>query len=225
MDALVVPADPKEPVRVIDLHAGGDEVRNLQREVGGVFDIVGHRECDLVINDTGRIDGSPVNVRISHWVLHDSALAKDGRAWEGAVIYGDVVITGPPRGGEATDVHPALVNYFSSLELSPNAVADWDTRDVNWRASGSWTVTTTTGWGSDRALSVNAGRADNATQLGSSLLRAKTGSCSRATKEAHLMVAHQSAMNTAHCSLKITERCTMKLTVVAIPWAMTNEMI
>jgi hypothetical protein len=57
------------------------------------------------------------------------------------------------------------------------------------------------------------------------LLRATTGSCSRATKEAHLMAARQSAINTAHCSLKITERCTMKLTVVAVPWAMTKAMI
>jgi hypothetical protein len=51
MDAVVVPADPRERVRVIDLDAGGDQVKNLQREVRGVFDIVGQRECDLVIND------------------------------------------------------------------------------------------------------------------------------------------------------------------------------
>ena len=51
-------------------------------------------------------------------------MAKEGRAWEGAVIYGDVVITGPPQYGEATEVDPAMVDYFSSLELSPNAVAD-----------------------------------------------------------------------------------------------------
>jgi hypothetical protein len=77
MDALVVPADPQEPVRVIDLEAGGDQVKNMQREVGGVFDIVAHRECDLVINDEGRINGSPVNVRISHFVLNDSTMAKE----------------------------------------------------------------------------------------------------------------------------------------------------
>jgi hypothetical protein len=53
----------------------------------------------------------------------------------------------------------------------------------------------------------------------------QAGSRSRATKEAHLMAARQSAINTGHCSLKITERCTMKLTVVATPWAMTNAMI
>jgi hypothetical protein len=137
MDALVVPADPKEPVRVIDLNAGGDQLKNLQREVDGLIDMVGHRECDLVINDEGRINGSPVNVRVTHWILQDSTMAKEGRAWEGAVIYGDVVITGPPQHGEATEVGPAIVDYFSSLELSPNAVADWDVRNVEWKVT-SW---------------------------------------------------------------------------------------
>jgi hypothetical protein len=62
-------------------------------------------------------------------------MAKEGRAWEGAVIYGDVVITGPPQSGEATEVDTARVDYFSSLELSPNAVADWDVRNVTWRVT------------------------------------------------------------------------------------------
>jgi hypothetical protein len=132
MDALVVPADPKAPVRLIDLDAGSDEVKNLQREVGGVFDIVGHKECDLVINDTGRIDGSPVNVRVTHWLLNESAEAKDGRVGEWSALYGDVVITGPPLGGESTEVDPALVEHFSSLTLSQDAVADWDVRHVQW---------------------------------------------------------------------------------------------
>jgi hypothetical protein len=60
--------------------------RTCRKKWGVVFDIVGHNECDVVINDTGRIDGSPVNVRISHFVLNDSTMAKEGRAWEGAVI-------------------------------------------------------------------------------------------------------------------------------------------
>jgi hypothetical protein len=137
MDALVVPADPQEPVRVVDLDAGGDQVNNLQREVGGVFDIVAHRECDLVINDEGRINGSPSERQDQPLVLNDSTMAKEGRAWEGAVIYGDVVITGPPQRGESTDVDPALVDYFSSLQLSPNAMADWHVRNVDWRVT-SW---------------------------------------------------------------------------------------
>jgi hypothetical protein len=66
---------------VIELNAGNDQLKNLQREVGGLIDIVAHREADIVINDEGRINGSLVNVRISHWVLHDSAMAKEGRAW------------------------------------------------------------------------------------------------------------------------------------------------
>jgi hypothetical protein len=70
-------------------------------------------------------------------VLHDSAMAKEGRAWEGAVIYGDVVITGPPQRGESTEVDPALVHYFSSVQLSPNAVADRYVRNVDWRVT-SW---------------------------------------------------------------------------------------
>jgi Domain of unknown function (DUF3846) len=135
MDTLVVPADPQEPVRVIDLNADGDQLKNLQREVGGLIDIVGHRECDLVINDEGRINDSPVNVRVTHWVLQDSTLAKEGRAYEWSVIYGDVVITGPPQGGESTEVSTALVNYFSSLQLSRNAVDDWTTREVGWRVA------------------------------------------------------------------------------------------
>jgi hypothetical protein len=58
MDALVVPADPNEPLAVIDLNAGNDQVKNLHREVGGLIDIVSHREADSVINDEGRINGS-----------------------------------------------------------------------------------------------------------------------------------------------------------------------
>jgi hypothetical protein len=136
MDALVIPADPKEPVRVIDLHAGEDEVGNLQREVGGVFDVVAHWKCDFWINDEGRINDSPVNVRASHWVLRESAMAKEGRVWEGAVIFGNCVVTGAAEPmGEATAVDPRLVDYFSSLHLDPNAVADWTVRNVEWRVT------------------------------------------------------------------------------------------
>lgn len=47
MDAVVVPADPTEPVRVIGLDAGKGSLDNLQKAVGRVIDIVGPRECDL----------------------------------------------------------------------------------------------------------------------------------------------------------------------------------
>jgi hypothetical protein len=48
------------------------------------------------MNDEGRINGSPGNVRVTHFVLHHSTMPKEGRAWEERVAYGDVVITGRP---------------------------------------------------------------------------------------------------------------------------------
>src|SRR6266576_3151170 len=115
MDALVIPADVSRPIKVIDL--------------------VAHRECDIWIHGKGRINGSPVNVRASHWVLNASEKAQQGRVGEWSVLYGDVVITGPPLGGEATKVSPALVEHFSSLDLSGNAVDDWTVRNVQWRVT------------------------------------------------------------------------------------------
>jgi hypothetical protein len=61
-------------------------------------------------------------------------MAKQGRAGEYAVLYGDVVLTGPPdREEELTAVDPALVEYFGGLQLAPDAVADWDVRNVGFR--------------------------------------------------------------------------------------------
>ena len=71
-----------------------------------------------------------------------------------------------------------------------------------------------------RQRAVNTGHYDGQpapTAVAHGLLRATAGASCRATKEAHLIDARQSAVHTAHCSLKITERWTMKLTVVATP--------
>ena len=131
MDALVVPADPQKAVKVIDLNAGDGSYANLRKEIGGTLDVVEHAEGDIWIHDTGRIDGHPINVRVSHWVLNTSQLAHEGRAGEWSVIFGDCVITGgPDREGESTAVDPALVEHFSSLQLAPNAVDDWTTREL-----------------------------------------------------------------------------------------------
>jgi hypothetical protein len=151
MDALVVPADPTEPVRVIDLDSGAGQLDNLQKAVGGFVEVQANSERDLWIHDEGRINDSPVNVRASHWVLNDSQMAKEGRAGEWSVLYGDVVVTGPPdREGDSTAVDPKLVAYFSDLELSQDAVADWDVRNVQvivteWRNMGR-------DYGDDRGL-------------------------------------------------------------------------
>jgi Domain of unknown function (DUF3846) len=132
MDALVIPADPTEPVRVIDLDSGDGALANLQQAVGGFVEVQAHTEGDIWLNDEGSINGSPVNVRASHWVLNDSAMSGEGGVGEWSVLYGDVVVTGPPdREGESTAVDPKLVAYFSDLELAPDVVADWDVRNVH----------------------------------------------------------------------------------------------
>jgi primosomal replication protein N len=80
--------------------------------------------CDLVINEEGRINGSPVNVRVTHFVLHHSTMPKEGRAWEGAVIYGDVMITGgPEREADQTGVSREMIAYFSSHKTRPVTTA------------------------------------------------------------------------------------------------------
>jgi hypothetical protein len=60
---------------VVGLNAGKRSLDNLQ--VSGLIDIVAYRECGIVINDEGRINESPVNVRVSHWVLRDSQIDPD----------------------------------------------------------------------------------------------------------------------------------------------------
>jgi hypothetical protein len=151
MDALVIPADPAEQVRLIDLDAGDGSLANLQKAVGGFVEVQAHSEGDIWLNDEGRINDSRVNIRASHWVLNDSAMSREGRVGEWSVLYGDVVVTGPPdREGESTAVDPKLVAYFQGLELSQDAVADWDVRNVQvsvteWRNMGR-------DYGDDRGL-------------------------------------------------------------------------
>lgn len=81
-----------------------------------------------------------------------------------------IVITAPPQRGESTEVDPALVAYFSSLQLSPNAVADWDVRNVDWRGplgiSTVIAVMTAMGWGFDSDSLVTNGREDSVGRLG-----------------------------------------------------------
>jgi hypothetical protein len=129
--ALLIPADVTRPALVIDLTAGRGELGNLQAAVGGLVEVQAHPEGDLWCNDSGRIDGLPVNVRVNVWMLNESAAAKASRVAEGMVIYGDVVVTGPPdRDGDTTPVSSALVDHFTRMSVSPDAVRDWDTRNL-----------------------------------------------------------------------------------------------
>jgi hypothetical protein len=130
--ALLIPADPTQPAKVIDLDSGPGELRNLQAAVGGLVEVQAHPEGDLWCNDSGRLDGLPINVRVSRWLIAQSTASQEGRFGEGMIVYGDVVVTGPPdREGDTTPVDPEMVSLFTSLTVSPDALRDWDTRNVD----------------------------------------------------------------------------------------------
>jgi ABC-type uncharacterized transport system YnjBCD ATPase subunit len=96
MPALLVPADATVPVQLIDLAEGDSSYTALRTAIGGYLEVQAHQEGDLWLHDEGRLIDLPINVRINHWMLNDAALAHQQQVGESMVIYGDVVITGPP---------------------------------------------------------------------------------------------------------------------------------
>lgn len=132
MAALLVPADPESAAKVIDLSDRESTLSALQEAVGGDVEVQDHDEGDIWINDMGRLIDLPINVRANHWMLNDSTKAHEGRVGESMVMYGDVVITGPPdRDGDVTAVSQQMIDYFQGLSLAPNAMKDWDVRNTD----------------------------------------------------------------------------------------------
>jgi hypothetical protein len=129
---LFVPADPDIPIRILTLpnpEAGFDI---LQQAVGGNFEVQAHDEGDIWLNDEGRLLDLPINVRINHWMLNDSALAREHQVGESLVMYGDVVVTGPPdENGDITAVDQHMVDYFENLNLDADVMKDWDIRSTH----------------------------------------------------------------------------------------------
>jgi hypothetical protein len=121
--ALLIPADPTKPVRLVDIGHNGKEVQNLQRLVGGYVESQTHPDAEVMCNDRYEESGLPLNTRLVHW-QHDVS---------GAIhpAYGDVVVTGAvgPR-GETTQVAQATVSYFRTLQL------DRDTRSTDVEVRG-----------------------------------------------------------------------------------------
>lgn len=131
MRALLIPADPTKPVSVIDLNAGPGSLKNLQGAVGGYVEVQAHAEGDLWLNEEGRLIDLPINVRANRFLLSDSQLAKEHEVSERGIMYGDVVMTGPPdREGDSTPVSQEMIDYFSGLQLSKDSMRDWDIRTV-----------------------------------------------------------------------------------------------
>ena len=80
VEGLLVPADPEHPVTVVPLtHDSDPSYRVLQRHVQGPIDVIGLDEGDVWVNDEGRLLDLPLNVRVSHWMLHESLAGREGR--------------------------------------------------------------------------------------------------------------------------------------------------
>ena len=69
-----MPADPEQPVKIVVLNRDGQPpYKALLDHVDGMIDVVGFDEGDIWVNDAGRLLTLPLNVRTSHWMLHESA--------------------------------------------------------------------------------------------------------------------------------------------------------
>lgn len=162
---LLIPVDPTKPVSLVDLSRDADDSTGaLQRLVGGRIDVQAHDEGDFWLNDDGRLIDLAINVRVNHWVLNESTAARQGEVGEFTMVYGDVVMTGPPDAeGDITSVDPRMAEYFQALRVNPNALKDWDVRNVEW---------TVQDWPDGPALGLGMRRGDhgpNAAGTGDSL--------------------------------------------------------
>lgn len=112
--ALLVPADPQDPMRRITLRGDeGHQVTQIQQRVGGWLDMArvavvtdywddGSRDEKWVyaaVHDTGRVDGLPLNERMA-------------RIFE-ADLYGDAVLTASHSvDGSSCDLPAMIENYL-----------------------------------------------------------------------------------------------------------------
>lgn len=81
----------------------------------------------------GRLIDLAINIRVNHWALNESTASRQGEVGESTMVYGDVVMTGPPDvEGDITSVNSQMAEYFQELQVDPNAVKDWDVRNIEW---------------------------------------------------------------------------------------------
>lgn len=100
--ALFLPAEETQPVQKVEIDA--EDVDAMQQIVGGRFQALNlvRPPASLFLNDSGNIDGLPVNRRATYLLwLH--AKAHLGQT----VIGGDALLTGMPDGRGNTKSMPA----------------------------------------------------------------------------------------------------------------------
>lgn len=69
-------------------------LKELQGFVGGLIEIVPTKEKDmvLVINEEGKLNGSPVNMKATKLYLHGVDRVEDWDLGKGDLIFGDVLL-------------------------------------------------------------------------------------------------------------------------------------
>ncbi len=115
--AIVIPADPAVPCRAGWIPAGGN-LELLQRLVGGDIEVARYDpDAYFLVNETGAIEGLPVNERVTRYVHEHSnraaQLRERGRRFPpDYLIHGDAVLVGT-NGGMDADVPQRFYDTFA----------------------------------------------------------------------------------------------------------------
>src|SRR5256885_14011498 len=116
ISAIVIPADPREPIR-LEQFARGD-LAAKQRLVGGYIEVgrLSSPSALLYRNEEGKPHGLPPNARATAlWWVHDIRFSGHD------VVLGDAFVLGPPStDGESTSAPDDLVQL---LTQTPNYTA------------------------------------------------------------------------------------------------------
>ena len=115
--ALVVPADPDKPARVVAIDSDLHEISDL---IGGGYVEDTHYDfaATCLVDEEGHLKRMRLNTRATKWMREDSHAAEQGRmrnAPPDYVLRGDVCFVGSDPGtGHISDVPSRLVRYFGA---------------------------------------------------------------------------------------------------------------
>jgi hypothetical protein len=120
--AIVIPADPAEPARQIELDA--NDPTALSTALGGALPSTARYDRDAIcfVDDNFVAKGLPINPRATTYMLTESDAAKAGRMANASpdyVLAGPVIMSGITDGGELADVPARLVEHFDALPIRP----------------------------------------------------------------------------------------------------------
>lgn len=103
--ALIIPADPNEPVRVETIDA---RLENLQTLVAGNIEAVSGDDWHFYLNEEGKILNLPPNRRAGLLVLEKTGMLAD-------VYCGNVVVLGETHDGDEGNVPEHLIDLARKL--------------------------------------------------------------------------------------------------------------